>query len=193
MRWRDGRDPCRNAPERYRHTRHGIPYHIHRRLYARPRRQLRQGASQFMALPSYNALHGRPCGRLRTGLPSASAPCTLRCDSIFTCVNARPNVGGGQYGTGHHTCAMAGTRTARREHSSLRAGMPSVGSSGEAPGSPGGGAVGAGEAQRAEVCEAGATDAHVVIDVRQDGRPPAGEHGGTAAGLPVWAPARLTP
>jgi hypothetical protein len=81
----------------------------------------------------------------------------------------------------HHTCAMAGTRTARREHTSLRAGMSSVGSSGGAPGSPGGGAVGAGEARRAEVYKAGATDAHVVVHVRQDSRPPAGEHGGTSS------------
>jgi hypothetical protein len=76
---------------------------------------------------------------------------------------------------------MAGTRTARREHASPHAGMSSVRASGGAPESPGGGAVGAGEARRAEVYEAGAEDEHVVVHGCEDSRPPAGEHGGTSS------------
>jgi hypothetical protein len=79
---------------------------------------------------------------------------------------------------------------ARAQCTSPRAGMSSVGASRGAPASPGGSAVGGGEARRAEVCEAGAPDAHVIVHMREPasalwqregGRPPVGEHGGMSS------------
>jgi hypothetical protein len=70
---------------------------------------------------------------------------------------------------------------ARVQCTSPHAGMSSVEAPGRSPASPGGSTVGGGEARRAEVYEAGEADAHVLVHVGEDGRPPAGKHGDTSS------------